>query len=262
MSTEACSFSFDHYASILKTALDSGYRFGAYSDLETAINPTCVLRHDIDYTPERAIHFGEIENRLGIRSYYFVLINSAIYNIRENRHYHVFQELKKMGHEIGLHFDLSWDPNVAFEDIVTQCNREKQILRTLSDIEPCSIISFHNPHKFKEMVLNKPVVGMEHTYEKRYFTDTKYLSDSQGWYEGCVCKVFAEKRYPKIQLLTHPYIWAAEPRGTFTQDMAAMVKEKSQFITEYLIQYHPVCYKNKDELRERTAMGVQQWPNS
>lgn len=261
MSTN-CSFSFDHYEFILRTAQESGYRFTPYSALEAASTPTCVLRHDIDYTPERAIHFGEIENRLGIRSYYFVLINSAIYNLRENRHYRVFQELKKMGHEIGLHFDLSWNPDIAWEKVVEQCDREKQILQTLLDIEPCSILSFHNPHKFKDLVLNRAVEGMEHAYEKRYFTDTKYLSDSQGWYEGCVCQVFAEKRYPKLQLLTHPYIWSAEPRGSFTQDMAAMVEEKSKFITEYLIQYHPVCNKNKEELRQLTQMGNGECRNS
>jgi hypothetical protein len=256
MSIDACSFSFEHYAHILRTAQGSGYHFGTYAALETASRPTCVLRHDVDYTPERALAFGEIEHRLGIRSYYFVLINSAIYNLREDRHYRVFQALKKMGHEIGLHFDLSWDPDVAFDDIPRQCDREKAILRTLTDIEPCSIISFHNPHKFTDVILNQAVAGMEHTYEKRYFTDTKYLSDSQGWYEGCPCRVFSEKRYPKIQLLLHPYLWAEAPRETFTQDMAAMVREKAEFITEYLVRYHPVAQRNQDELRRLTTMGA------
>jgi len=93
------------------------------------------------------------------------------------------------------------------------------------------------------------VDGMEHTYEKQYFSDMKYLSDSQGWYEGCVCKIFEQKKYDKIQLLTHPYIWPIEAKYDFTEDMAEMIKAKGVELIDYMVKYHPVCAKNEKRLR-------------
>ena len=74
-----CNFSVAHYKSTLETALDSGYRFGRYDELENAQHHICVLRHDVDYTPERANIFGKIEKDLAIKAYYFFLINSEIF---------------------------------------------------------------------------------------------------------------------------------------------------------------------------------------
>ena len=249
-----CNFSVTHYKEILETALESGYRFGKYEELESEENFLCVLRHDVDYTPERANIFGKIEYDLGIRAYYFFLINSEIYNLRDHRVYKVIHELKEMGHSIGLHYDLSWKPDIKWENIPDQCDLEKRIFKTLTDIEPCNIVSFHNPHIFSELLLNKTVPGMEHSYEKRDFSDTKYLSDSQGWYEGCMCQVFPKKVYKKIQLLTHPYIWPNESQCNFINDMAEMIKNKRDYITDYMIKYHPVCKKNQEELRQLSKL--------
>jgi hypothetical protein len=244
-----CNFSLNHYQKILKTALDNDYQFVKYDDIENTDGKICVLRHDVDYTPLRALEKAKIEADLGIKAYYFFLINSEIYNIRDRRVYEVVHQLKKIGHHIGLHLDLSWNPKVKWENVVAQCKEEKELFKVLTNIEPCEIISFHNPHIFTEMVLNKSVDGMEHTYEKRYFSDIKYLSDSQGWYEGCVCKIFEQKKYNKIQLLTHPYIWPIEAKHDFTEDMAEMIKAKRVELIDYMVKYHPVCAKNEKRLR-------------
>lgn len=248
-----CSFSFDHYRHILATALESGYQFCSFGEGSKQDGQVCVLRHDIDYTSERILEYAQIESDLGIKSYYFFLLNCPTYNIREKRNFDIIQRLKKMGHYIGTHFDLSWEPNATWDQVVTRFLYEKKLFEMMTEVVPCEIVSFHNPHKFKDLVLNKTVAGIEHTYEQRYFSDMKYLSDSQGWYEGCVCKVFAEKRYKKIQLLTHPYIWSHTPQSNFIGDMAEMLREVSDYATEQLIEGHPVCYRSKEELRRLTT---------
>ena len=70
-----CDFSLAHYKEILETALSNGYSFLSYDEDLTPYKDkrVCVLRHDIDYTPERAVIFGEIEAELGIQSTYFFL---------------------------------------------------------------------------------------------------------------------------------------------------------------------------------------------
>ena len=102
-----------------------------------------------------------------------------------------------------------------------------------------------NPDK----MIDKEVVGIHHTYEPRYFSEFKYLSDSQGWYEGCVCKLFESRKYPRIQLLTHPYIWSKSPRSDFIEDMVSLIKRRRDQLTEYMIFHHPVCEKNSSRLR-------------
>ena len=245
-----CDFSLQHYKTILKTAVDSGYQFVSYDELETANTESCVLRHDVDYVPLRTLEFAEIERDLGIRSYYFFLISCELYNIRDKRVYEVLHELKRMSHYVGLHVDLSWvSDNGSSESILAQCNEERKLFTGLTDIEPCEIISFHNPGKCKELVLNKEIAGLKHTYEDRYFSNVKYLSDSQGWYEGCVCKIFEEKRYKKMQLLTHPYIWSVQPKGEYVEDIAQMVKSKQNEITEYVVKDNTISSNNEERIR-------------
>ena len=252
----SCDFSLEHYQKILQNALESGYRFSQYEKISAANDYACILRHDIDYTPERSVEFAEIENKLDIKAYYFFLVSSEIYNIRNSQIYKIIRVLKKMGHYVGLHFDLSWNPDVEWENVLNQCSEEKKIFEMLTGITPCDVISFHNPHKFTDLVINKSIAGMSHTYEQRYFSDIKYLSDSQGWYEGCMCKVFQERRYRKIQLLTHPYIWSVEPKTDFITDMAQMAQDKTKNLVDYLVKYHPVCAKNEAKLRKLTAFKV------
>lgn len=247
-----CDFSFRHYGEILQAALDRGYRFGTYEEMESAEGHFTVLRHDIDYTPERALRFAQEENARGIRAYYFFQVCCEIYNLRDRKVWEVVQSLHRDGHHVGLHFDLAWNTEIEWEQAAAQCAAEKQLFESLTGVKPCEIISFHNPHKFTHLILNQPVQGMMHSYEKRFFADIKYLSDSQGWYEGCMCGVYAHGKYEKIQLLTHPYIWSESPKEDFTADMAAMIHEKSQKLVDYMVKYHPVAAKNAERLKSLT----------
>lgn len=254
----SCNFSLRHYEEILKTALKHDYRFIQYDELDSLKKNerACILRHDIDYIPEWAPALAEIENKLNIRATYFFEICAMPYNLREIHNYQIAKTIEKMGHTIGLHFDLSWKDDVQLEEIPVFCNQEKKLFEAITGIKPCEIISFHNPHRFVDKILNQDILGMRHTYEKKYFSDIKYLSDSQGWYEGCVCKIFEAQKYPVIQLLTHEYIWPSQSTG-FISDVAQLVKLRTDRITEYLIQYHPVCKKNAALLKEEILKAHQ-----
>ncbi len=247
----SCSFSISHYRTILETALDHGYAFIGFDELPSlpAGQRACILRHDIDYLPGRAIVMGEIEAELGIRASYFFQIVAQTYNLREANNYRVLHQLKALGHTIGLHFDASWKDDAEWEELPALCDREKVAFEALTQISPCEMISFHNPHRFADRVLDQTIPGMRHSYEPALFSQIKYLSDSQGWYEGCVCKLFEQRSYPVIQLLTHPYIWPDAASGDFITDMASMITDAKHRLTEYLIRYHPVCARHADRLR-------------
>jgi len=72
------------------------------------------LRHDVDYNIKAAIKFAYFENKLGIKSTYFILHTAKYYGeTRENffkRNDNLIHYLKalqdKFGHEVGFHNDL------------------------------------------------------------------------------------------------------------------------------------------------------------
>jgi len=247
MSTNVCSFSWQHYQEILEAGKNSGYKFLLFNEIkgETA-EKYCLLRHDIDYAPEKAIEFGRIESELGIRSTYFYQIGAWTYNTQERSCIDAIQALNSMGHKIALHFDANWWEGTSVEELANVCSYEKETLARMTNIDISDIVSFHNPHTCADKVINKTLSGMHHAYEPRYFSDIKYLSDSQGWYEGCLCKIFESKKYPKIQLLTHPYIWSENPQADFIEDMVAFINTRRDQLTEYMVKDHPVCKKNQD----------------
>jgi hypothetical protein len=251
MSTNVCSFSWKHYREILEVAKNAGYKFLLFNEINSkTTEKCCLLRHDIDYAPEKAIEFGRIESTLGIRSTYFYQVSAWTYNTRERSCFEAIQTLNSMGHQIALHFDVTWWEGISsVDELVDACTYEKDMLARMTNIDISDIVSFHNPHTYADKVINKTLTGIHHTYEPKYFSDFKYLSDSQGWYEGCVCKLFESQKYQKIQLLTHPYIWSENPQTDFIEDMVTFINTRRDQLTEYMVKYHPVCKKNQDRFR-------------
>lgn len=260
-----CNFSVAHYREILDTALRSGYRFIQYEELDAlpAGQRACILRHDIEYVPEQAIAIARTEHALGIRATYFFQTAAKSYNLREAGAYRVVHDVKAMGHTVGLHFDVSWSHDtgqareVGWDDIPASCARDKAVFELITGIAPCEIVSFHNTHCYGTDILNRQFPGMRHTYEQKYFSDIKYLSDSQGWYHGCPCVLFAAGTYPVIQLLTHEYIWPEATTWDFISDMAVLMKFRTDDLLDYLIKYHPVCRTHEARLRREVAASHQ-----
>ncbi|MEE8112036.1 MAG: hypothetical protein V3T54_04810 [Acidobacteriota bacterium] len=253
----ACSFGIDHYRDILKAGQAGGYRFIPYEGLSSLKKGerACILRHDIDYMPEWSARFGEIERELGITATYFFQVAAKTYNLREATNHGVVRALYSAGHGIGLHLDVTWKEDIRWEEIPALCEEEKGVFKAITGIPPCEVVSFHNPHRFRDRVLSCVIPGIRHTYEPPFFSEIKYLSDSQGWQEGCMCRIFGEKKYERIQLLIHPYIWPEQTRGDFIEDVAGMIKLRTDELTEYLLEYHPVCRRDESRLR-RTLSGI------
>ena len=246
-----CNFSLKHYQEILEEGLSQGYRFIGYEDLKNTSpdSKVCILRHDVDYMPEWAIHFGTIESTLNIQSTFFFQIGAKTYNLRETTNHQIVQDLKKMGHTLGIHYDPDWNQNITWDELPAQINNERNVFKSMTGISPCEIISFHNPHRFIEKILSQSIPGIRHTYENSFFSSIRYLSDSQGWYEGCMCQIFKSKKYSKIQLLLHPDYWP-EQSGDFIENIANLITFRKNELLEYLLKYHPVCKKNETRLRD------------
>ena len=264
-----CNFSFKHYEEILKAALKSNYEFIDFAEFikrdknsrkNNFLNQKiCLLRHDIDYEFTKNYNIARIEHNLGLKSTFFIQCTSWEYNSRDRDVFKIAKELSNMGHQIGVHLDMSWYKDIDINNVQTYFEKEKKLLSNNLDIEVIDIFSCHNAHKLKELVLNKVIPGVRSTYEPLFFSKIKYLSDSQGWYEGCMCEIFKKSKYPKIQLLTHSYIWDEVPEVDFTKDIAKMITCNTKDFYKLMLSSHPVCKKNEEKLKKEIIKKINKW---
>ena len=236
---QACKFDLKHYRHILKTALKAGYCFEGFG--ENLSKRSCILRHDVDYMPEWALRFGEIERGLGIRSSFFFQVSAKTYNLTEPDNCEVAVKLCKMGHSVGLHCSFN-----SLETPAETCTHEKKLFELITTIVPDKFVSIHCPAK---NVLGEMVEGVRHSYEPEYFGGpVKYLSDSTGWYEGCICKIFSAVKYKQIQLLLHPYLWH-EISESHNGNIRAVVDFRNNELRDYVLKYHSgIAQENGDNL--------------
>jgi hypothetical protein len=204
-----CGFSFQHYCEIVAEAVGLGYRFVRFCDLEAgqANGRVLLMRHDIDFLPQNALRFAQIEAGFGVRATYFVRLHAQQYNPFNLQTYRILKTIRDHGHEIGLHYEPEFAGLVG-EDPLEMVRREKQILEQMLEIEVVSAAA-HNPSQSGRVIAAEDlqVLGIRNeVYAPRFTAEMKYISDSGArWREGCVCKFLG--RADQLQVLTHPIWW-------------------------------------------------------
>lgn len=210
-------FTLDGYRELLGAFFELGYSTRMFHNADSAA-PHLILRHDLDYCLEYAVPIAEAEADLGVCSSFFVLMQSEFYNTSTPNAVRVLHHLRKLGHEIGLHFDASQyaqDTATLDQACADECMRLEQILG-----QPVTSVSFHRPAKAL-MGTDASLGGRLHTYQRRFFTDMGYCADSQGRFRfGHPLMHEAVERKTALQLVTHPVWWYAQE----AQDPVARIK--------------------------------------
>ena len=189
-----------------------------------------MLRHDIDIAPETALPIGRIEQELGIRAHYFVLVTSELYNAFTPANIAAIRALREMGHGIGLHFDAS-----AYRDheLEVAAARECAVLEQLSGCT-VTVVSFHRPAA-SLFGRAAPVAGRVHAYQPRFVREMGYCSDSRGqWRHGPPLEHPAVAAGQALQLLTHPIWWAGSAAFTASARLDRFLTERCRSLDEVL----------------------------
>ena len=179
------------------------YKFVKFNEFNSCYNQI-ILRHDIDFDVGLALQVARIEGELGIKSTYFFLLRSDFYNPFAKSVFDNINEIKKLGHQISIHFDptLYSDFQAGFLD-------ELYFFESTFKVK-IEIISLHRPNLFFQKY-NQKIGGVEHTYQDKYFKHIKYFSDSTGkWRFGNPIASEEFKNKNSIQLLIHPIWWMIE----------------------------------------------------
>jgi hypothetical protein len=257
-------FTYQDYRHILTSALTSGYRFvefpalSHYRDTDTS-QSICLLRHDCDNDITAALKMAEVEHESGVKSTYFMMLRSAMYNLLSPANASMVREIIGLGHWIGLHFDESYYADADTDAITEYVERERGWLSTEFNV-PVDVVSFHQPGI--RVLENQIKLKCLNTYDKHDFRDTYYLSDSNTvWREGSPSLFFAERRHPRLQLLIHPEWWT-EAEETILQKWNRMLRHNFDLMQHNLLTreraYHwhqQIEFVLPDEDQDESAGG-------
>lgn len=223
-------FSPDGYLRLLSHLADHGYETVTFSQLprHDAEAVSCVLRHDVDASLDFACRFAELEAGRGVKSTYFIMLRSPLYNALSRQGAGDIRQLASLGHDIGLHFD-GRDGDQK-EDIERRITRDMAILGELAGTA-VSAFSFHQPTE--DLLARRVVVGGAINAYSLDELGFHYVSDSnRNWRGHDVLDLIRHKR--RLQLLLHPMWWMCDAPDVFDCWDAAL-RQNLQSVQRHLM---------------------------
>jgi hypothetical protein len=169
-----------------------------------------LLRHDVDFSPQRAKALAKIESDLQVGSTYFFRLRGADYSILDIENQKIIFEISSLGHDIGLHFE-SEDSFNSEEELINQLSTDKNLFELITG-KILKVFSFHNPNSMMLSMRNSKYSEMLNAYSDIYFDKNNYVSDSNGYWRFRSLKtVLDDPGTEKLQVLIHPEWWTPEP---------------------------------------------------
>ena len=222
-------FSYNEYINIIKL-VNSHLPIIDFSDVTETTDKFCVLRHDIEFSIDRAYELAKIENELGVSSTYTVQVRNNTYNALSEKNIELIQKIKSLGHQIGLHQN---PPLMEIEKLGSYIMTDIHLLEHFYGFE-IDRFAFHRPKKeFLASYIN--LKDKINCYGKNFFhyfdekpdkLDVLYLSDSNHDWKFGYPLDFDFSKVDKLQLLTHPYSWT-EKGGDNYGNFLSLIRERN-----------------------------------
>jgi hypothetical protein len=185
-------------------------RFRDFVESEPA-EPFFILRHDIDYSLAAALRLAEQEAERSVSATYFLLVGTRYYNLLAPEHGHVARHLAELGHEVGLHYDVTFLRSFPRHEWGQLLRAQARMLAELAGSEVVSIamhqpaLSHEDPFRDDREFIN--------VYEPRFVRETVYVSDSgRAWRDAGWSMLETGVIPRKLHLLLHPINWSHEDR--------------------------------------------------
>lgn len=163
------------------------------------------IRHDVDFSINKALQFAEFESQIGVKSTYYILVNGNYYNPYQSDNLQKIKMIRELGHGVGIHYDLTAvkSSGVGAQSNNIQAHRALLEHGIMSEIK---YVTFHKPMNgvppSYDLVTEMANVDL---YYPDMNKDYKYISDSGcNWREDPYQTSF---HYPNIQINTHPVWW-------------------------------------------------------
>lgn len=213
-------FTYESYAGLIDRILKEGYKITSYDQKEKTAH-SVILRHDVDFSIEKAQRIAAIENELGVSSSFFFLLSSDFYNVFSSKSMDIINDIAEKGHDIGLHFDeVRYDCADGSSKIVDDILREVDIMSRMMG-RNIDRVSMHRPSS--NMLESDLIIpGVINTYSRFYYKEYKYLSDSRRVWREPVEKYISEHTYDRLQILVHPF-WYNDKEISIAESLSDFV---------------------------------------
>ena len=205
-------FSYDDYREIIRLIKDSG-RYATYEEA-LGKDEFIIMRHDVEYSVERAYALSKVEESMDFRSTFFFQWTNNSYNILSRKNRDILTDMHERGQIIGLHFALN-----GMTDMKLVRERIKLEMEMLSDMLGFEVnwFSVHRPSK-DILAENIKLPNILNAYQDDFFTfdpkatpesklDVKYMSDANHIWRYGYPDAENIANHKKIQILTHPFAW-------------------------------------------------------
>ncbi|MCG3777069.1 MAG: hypothetical protein JW395_3945 [Nitrospira sp.] len=228
----ATDMSLPGYQQLVRDLLARGYELVDFEQAKPE-RKHLILRHDVDMCLERAVAMAAVETSIGIRSHYFVLLDTEMYNLASHRSREAMRSILQGGHQIGLHFDASRIGDGNIEALQSEVRRECHILEQHTG-RPVKVVTFHRPGKWA-LGFPEPLAGRLHGYQPRFFSEMGYCTDSEGrfrFHHPLSHPAVQEGR--ALQLVIHPIWWAAQSSQSALAKLETFLGDRQVLLADEL----------------------------
>jgi len=221
----------------------------------------CVIRHDVEYSPERALQLAHVENKLKITSTYCFQLRNNTYNALSTRNLEIIREIKSLGHSIGAHIHMG------------DCEPGKEEMYILNDIQTLESYSkidiegwsIHRPEgkllsQYLEIMgnyINYNGVRFFNYYEEesqRPKLDVTYLADSNHqWKYGDPMNADLQN-IDRLQINCHPFSWSPESLDNTDNFRILTIEKKRELVSsinDEIKNYPKALYEEEHNLLDR-----------
>ncbi len=223
---------YEKYLRAIKTAYANIYRFDDFFSLATQPGSFCLIRHDIDRRPMKALQMALLEKQQGICATYYFRSKAHTFKPR------IIRKIAAMGHEVGYHYeclsDAKGDIERAIIDFENNLKKFQNITlvktiamhgRPLSPFDNLDMWRVSNNH----FMLNKKYGVKGEVYLDIDYREIAYINDTgRNWTSTKANKrdivksdikvniesgndlynCLKEGKYPKIIFQVHPERWS------------------------------------------------------
>ena len=233
-------FSYSEYRNII-TLVKHNLPIMDFSEVTDEVDSFCVLRHDIEFSIDRALEMARIEHdELGVHSTYTVQLRNNTYNALSQKNIEAIGEIEEMGHYIGLHQNPPSD--IPDDQLVDYILKDIETLEHYYGFE-VDRFAFHrcgsNPTLLEKYVEVPNKINCYGEDFFHYFSGDKpeevrvhYLADSNHkWKYGHPLHIDYWYVPQKMQLLTHPYSWTEDGHDNIS-NFTKLIRERNAELLE------------------------------
>ena len=177
--------SYAKYIQAIQKSYPHILRFDEFFPLDPKPDTFCLIRHDVDRRPKKALQMARLENQMGIRATYYFRAKKHAFKPQ------IIQEISNLGHEVGYHYESLSDTrgnlSRALKDFEFHLERFNRIVavRTVS-MHGRPLMPYDNRDLWRDAENHERLVGKYSIYGEVYldidYRDVAYLNDTgRNW---------------------------------------------------------------------------------